>query len=290
MKAFIRSMLKGLMSIPFLREGLRFLAHKGLLSAAIYKRLPVVGTFQVDISATELFHYISSVGDQTGRILYWEGKGGVDPETLYYFDEIIRKVRSFADIGANVGHFTLYGCAVNPHLHVYAFEPVERTLEHLRRNIRKNGWEDRCTLINAAAGSEEGEIDLHVPYDDFPSSASLEPEGFNNIAGELVKTPLLRLDNYFMDKTPPEVLKIDVEGFEHHVLKGLSTLFAAGYRPIIILECNPGGPDQEITDILVPLNYEFFQLRDDGLAPCPDIQAHPRDPFRNWAAVPKQVT
>lgn len=289
MKSHIRRIFRLVSSIKALRQILRWFSLRGFVPQFILKRLPVEDTFVVDVSASERFSYISTYGDQTGRALYWEGKGGIDPETLEYFEKHIRKARVFADVGANVGHFTLYACAVNPALQVHAFEPVNRTFEHIRKNVELNGWSDRCALVKAAVGNMDGQIELHVPFDEYPSSASLKKEGFNNIKGELVKTPILRLDSYFRDKPLPDVLKIDVEGFENLVLEGSAGLFANGFRPVIILECNPGGPGREITDILKPLGYNLFQLRGTGPFACESIEAHEGDRYRNWAAVSQRA-
>jgi len=118
-----------------------------------------------------------------------------------------------------------------------------------------------------------------------PTSASLNPAGFNNIDGELVESEIVRLDTFFKDKDVPDFMKIDVEGFEHEVLQGCEGLFKAGHRPGFILECNPGGPDKLITDILKPLGYEFLHLMPKGPQTKPEVKALEGDSFRNWAAI-----
>src|SRR6187431_1043522 len=63
----------------------------------------------------------------------------------------LREGDTFADIGANVGSFTMLACA-----HVGAnsltFEPVPATFANLKRNIEANHIHDKVTAFNAAVG------------------------------------------------------------------------------------------------------------------------------------------
>lgn len=285
MKKYVRALLYFISSIRPLRRFLRVLAHHGVLPAFLYKRLPVDGVFSVAVSPHRSFFYHSSVGDQIGRFLYWNGKGGGEPETFSYFQKCIEDAKTFVDVGANTGHFTLYACALNPDLKAYVFEPVPRVFDVLEKNIALNAFESRIERSSTAVGKKDGTVAFHIPFDDVPTSASLNPEGFNSIEGELVETSILRLDTFFKDKPAPDFIKIDVEGYEHHVLEGCAGLFEAGHRPGLILECNPGGPGKKITEILKPLGYEFLHLIPKGTESAAEISSSEGEAYRNWAAI-----
>lgn len=257
-------MLRSTTKIPFIRTGLRTLSAKSLIAPSLMIRLPVEGKFTVPINQTESFQYHASYGDGVGRMLHWAGAGGFEPETITLFDQLVRNAKIFADIGANTGHFTLYACAVNPKLETYSFEPVPRTFQAHSKNIELNNFQTRCHPQNMAMGMQDGEVSFHVPFDDVPTSASLNQQGFNDIPGELITVPITRFDTFFQNKTPPDLIKIDVEGFEDKVLEGMLGLFENNYRPLIIFESNPGGPEEQIDSILKSLGYDLFHLQKSG--------------------------
>lgn len=271
---------------PVFRAFVRPLSRAGLLPSALYRRFPVEGEFQTIINDNHSFMYCSAYEDAIGRGLFWRGAGGLEPETIAYITPFLKNAAVFADIGANTGHFALYACAVNPYITVHAFEPVARNFEHLRRNVARNGWARRCQIHPCAVGAENGRAMLHVPRDALPSSASLHAGGFQNLAGDLTDVDVVRLDSA-LAHTPPDVVKIDVEGFEHLVLQGMAGLFAAGHRPHIVFECHAGGPAREIMEILDPLGYGYYHLSRQGPVAFKAIAPQNAGRAWNWAAVPQ---
>ena len=260
MKPISRKIIRWLINFRFIREPLRFVSRRGFLHPKIMIRLPIEGEFQVLVNKSENFTYNARYGDGVGRMLYWNGAAGFEPETIDVFDKLARKAQIFADIGANTGHFTLYALAVNPEIKTYGFEPVQRTFDVLSRNIEINNWQQRCELHNLALGTEDGEVRFHVPFDETPTSASLNPDGFNNIEGEIMTVQARRFDTIFDTQIAPDLIKIDVEGFEEQVLKGISGLFEKDYRPLIIFENNPEISDMRIAQVLKPLDYTLSQI------------------------------
>ncbi len=286
MKTLIRNVLRFVAAVKPLRALLRVIYRAGFLPVKLIRRLPVEDIISVPINGRETFLYYSSYGDQIGRSLYWEGAGGFEPETFKFFDGLIRQSSVFADVGANTGHFALYACAVNPRVKVRAFEPVPRTFLRLKENVELNGWTERCDVYNKAVGGVSGHVQFHIPFDELPTSASLHSRGFNEIPGELVETEVVCLDSFYSADVPLDLLKIDVEGFEHNVLEGLKGFFDSGFRPKIILECNLGGPEDELNALLKPLGYHFYNLLEAGPVRADLIHAHPEHAFRNWAVLP----
>ena len=56
------------------------------------------------------------------------------------------------DVGAHIGGVTVSLLMGNPELHVVAIEAVPPNADLLRQNVEQNGLNDRCTIIEAAAG------------------------------------------------------------------------------------------------------------------------------------------
>ncbi|MCZ7629321.1 MAG: FkbM family methyltransferase [Microthrixaceae bacterium] len=109
------------------------------------------------------FSYDGSADDVDARHLYWRGLAGNEGETLSVFQEAVIGASVVVDVGANRGLYTLTALADNPTAHVVSVEASPRTFEHLTSMIRLNGWEDRVTAVNAAAGAESGTLPFWVP-------------------------------------------------------------------------------------------------------------------------------
>lgn len=288
MKHAVRSLLRTIAGNTIFRGAVQPLTKCGVIPHELYRRFPIEGEFETAINDNSSFIYCSSYEDAVGRGLFWRGAGGFEPETLDYITPLLKDAKIFADIGANTGHFALYACAINPALKVHAFEPVPQNFDHLKRNVDRNGWSGRCTVHQKAVGAENGKVKFHIPFEALPTSGSLNTDGFNNIPGDLVETDIVRLDSLFTDNAP-DLLKIDVEGFEHFVLQGMDGLFKAGHRPHIVFECHPSGPAQEIMKVLDPLGYSYYHLSRQRPVKFDKISPEHVKKDWNWAAVPPAV-
>lgn len=122
------------------------------------------------------------------------------------------------DIGANVGVHTIFMAKrVGEEGRVFAFEPESQTYEMLLKNIKLNNLNNVIPL-KLALGSNMGESFLY--------SGINEGSTFNLIKfGDKInqKIKIIRGDFLVKDKSLPlpNVVKIDVEGYEYKVLKGL---------------------------------------------------------------------
>jgi hypothetical protein len=85
--------------------------------------------------------------------------------------------------------------------------------------------------VRAAIGSSEGEIELKLntknptvatASDDFIKSADAAPGWEGQEWDDKIKVPMTTLDALIVRYGKPAFVKIDVEGFEHEVLAGLS--------------------------------------------------------------------
>jgi len=224
--------------------------------------------------------YQSGPRDAIGHFLFFNGLRKWESETIPLFTDLVRASRCFLDVGANFGIYTLVGCSVNPSLQVTALEPVPAINAALLENVRRNGFESRVTVIQAAASKEEGLVPFHES--DEPTMGSLNVEGYGGHSGKLIQVRTLTLDSL---NVKPDLIKIDVEGFEDVVLEGAEELLVA-CRPRIILEANPDGPYERVTHILRRHDYLFQHLTPSGPRPAAFIQPSPGEDFRNWLCLP----
>ena len=152
------------------------------------------------------------------------------------FDEVMLGQISLGDvvwdIGANVGYFTgKFAAAVGTSGNVVAFEPAPWTFEELQKSQGAGG---NIKLENLALADFDGEADFHVAPDGADPTNGLfsaRPDAVTR------KVKVLRGDTYrsaHLDMTPNRI-KIDVEGYEYEVLRGLQeTLKVEQLRSIFI--------------------------------------------------------
>lgn len=275
-------LVMNLMDFAPIRAPLLSLAGSGFLPKPVWEKLWVEREFDVTLPDGNTFSYSTSYGDVIGQALFWGQLKHWEPETIPVFSRLAANAHGVLDIGANTGVYSMIACAVNPASKVMAFEPVPHVRERLIENIRLNGWERQCEVRDEAVTDFVGHTKLLVPFGLVPSFASLDTTG--NSDGYVVDVPAITVDKACSEIDRIDLVKIDVEGFEHRVLGGMQHILRK-WRPKIILEANPGGPIVEIQRILSPLGYKFYSIREEGLAPSGNITPDPTGICRNVLCV-----
>jgi FkbM family methyltransferase len=186
-----RRLARRLTEISSIRNGLRIVARAGALPAAVWQRLPVDGVFDVTLSERASIQYRAIPQDLIARALYWKGVEAWESATIRTFRKVVRTAESFLDIGANSGFYTLLAAAERPNIRCDAFEPVPRIYKRLCEHIELNGFANRCRAHNVALSDSVGTAQFHVPFEEFPSSSSLNVSGFRGIPGQLIDVPVM---------------------------------------------------------------------------------------------------
>ena len=127
---------------------------------------------------------------------------------------LLKKGDLVFDVGANVGNKTRVFLGLGAR--VVAFEPQANCVAELRARIGSRG---DFTIEQCALGAKSGEATLYVQANSVASSL-LKSWG-NRTIGH-VKVPVRTMDDMIHKYGVPKYVKIDVEGYELEVLKGLS--------------------------------------------------------------------
>ncbi len=145
------------------------------------------------------------------------------------------------DVGANVGYISAVSASYAGSTgEVHGFEPLGECYARLER-LRELNPQIRFTFNNLALGEENGSLPIAWNPQGDSRNASLVP---GKHSAQTREVPVRRLDDYIAENIPsPErirLIKIDVEGFEYSVLKGLETFFReTPFRPLIVCEVKP---------------------------------------------------
>lgn len=256
---------------PLIGRPLLRAARSGRLPERVFSKLPAAGVFTVSVGDGASFRYAATRDDGIGRYLYWRGLdwrglAAWESATTRMFFAAARRARIVVDVGANTGIYTLLACAASPHCRVVAFEPVPRVFRRLEENIALNGWQGRCEARCEAIADRDGVVPFHIPQVRLPRSASLHPDGFRGWRGVLVELPVRRLDDALPSHRSVDLVKIDVEGFEDSVLRGMTGILSQS-APDLIVECLPDGPLAEIEATVRRFSYRLYQVTRSGPVP-----------------------
>jgi FkbM family methyltransferase len=172
----------------------------------------------------------------------------------------------FWDVGANVGYFTLAAATALAHRgRIVAFEPGENAYARLLENLALNPYRNIQTYP-VAVSDREGEAVLHLAGDIADSSASLYQGGRDLARREVCRTisldHCLRAENL----SPPDLIKLDVEGAELAVLQGAQGLISHT-PPMLLMEMEErnlraaGASKAAVAQFLTGQGYQAAHLR-----------------------------
>lgn len=169
----------------------------------------------------------------------------------------LKKGDCVLDIGANIGYYALMEARlVDSQGKVYAVEPVPRNIQLLEDNIRLNGY-GNIEIFQIAIGKDEGTLPMYIS--DHPNWCSFYPSG--NVLGQ-IDVAVNSLDRFLKGKRCPDVLRMDVEGYEYEVVNGMHSILKSNVPLKLFIEFHPDIMGrQRAADFLSTLKHYRFQLR-----------------------------
>jgi len=138
---------------------------------------------------------------------------------LLYSGELIKSGNTVLDIGANIGYFALLESKiVGPSGKVYAVEPSPVNYQRLNENIKLNKF-NNIETFNLALGDKNGQAKMFISSrSNWSRLIEIDmPDSIN----EVVDVDMLTVDEFLKDKQPPDLIRMDVEGYEINILKGM---------------------------------------------------------------------
>ncbi len=143
------------------------------------------------------------------------------------------------DVGANIGLFSLFVSRLQKNVKIYAFEPIEPIFEVLQENVHLHSL-NNIFLFNYGLSSENNSDKIFTFYPNMAGNSTTKPleklaqrDAMNAVLSQeqveyffqstQVKGELRTLSSMInqLDIKSIDLLKIDVEGEEYEVLKGI---------------------------------------------------------------------
>jgi FkbM family methyltransferase len=201
-----------------------------------------------------LFDFDFNYSDRIKKMYF----GAYEPIIVEIFKKYLKNGDTFIDVGASIGYLTAIAAGlVGKNGQVHSFEPVKGYFQKLD-TLAKNNKEYKIITNQFALGDEEKSSKIHIRGVPDIGHNTFFPILLENAKNEIEEVVVRRLDRYIEEKgiSNIKLIKIDVEGFELFVLRGLSRYFSkcslAGFCPGIICE-------------IVPTIYSHLGYRLEGL-------------------------
>lgn len=166
------------------------------------------------------------------------------------------------DVGANVGQSARRFSADFPHAVIHCFEPVPAAYQDLARNTADLAQVHTHPI---AMSAEEGWTDIYIGTESSLSSAAVRSPGDVAVAFKASTVDAFCEANGI---EAIDLLKIDTEGYDLHVLAGAARTLAAGLVRFVLVEAALADGDPRFIGIgsfvaqLAPHRYEVFGLYD----------------------------
>jgi FkbM family methyltransferase len=196
--------------------------------------------------------------NRIGRALYVSGIW--EPEVTGAFRALIKPGDTVFDIGGDAGYYTLlFRKCAGESGHVVVFEPIPKAYERIKENLALNAFTN-CTLVKEALGSQAGSFVLERPFEDSRINLTKSAAGESDITVQVERFDTLADQ---LSLPVPDLIKIDVEGAELEVLRGMERL-VADHHPDFVIELHPQHLPQfgaSVEDVLNWLRQRGYQLR-----------------------------
>jgi FkbM family methyltransferase len=194
----------------------------------------------------------------------------------------LKSANNFIDVGANIGYYSLIAASVFSEQakgSVFAFEPEQANFQLLQQSISHNGFTN-ITAVNAGLSDSDKQASIYLSPDNF-GDHQVYDRGQNRQQSSI---QLLNGGDFLADKISSiDVLKIDTQGAEFSVIKGLLPLLQQSLKLKMVVEFWPFGLRKagfhahDLLDMLLSLTLPMYIIDhiEHRLIPCVEADLRP---------------
>jgi FkbM family methyltransferase len=210
------------------------------------------------------------LNDEIAQCVFVDGV--FEPSQFVFLDDYLKPGMVFIDAGANNGLYALFAARkVGRRGRVLAFEPSQRELAKLRKNVRLNRFRN-VQSFGIALGERRSTGTLHVAGLPYSGHNSLGPFGYESTpVDHEERVEIQALDDVAAVRKLEriDVMKLDVEGGELSLLQG-SRQILERLRPQILIELSDrtlskqGASVAETVELLTSSGYTLRRFGPEG--------------------------
>jgi FkbM family methyltransferase len=158
-------------------------------------------------------------------------QGTFEPAETELVRDLLQNVDILVNVGANVGYYCCHALSMGKP--VIAFEPIERNLRYLCKNIKSNGWSG-AEIFPIALSNSIGVLEIYGGN----TGASIV-KGWAGIPESYVTlVPSSTMDVVLSTRLRGKkvLIVVDIEGAEKWMLEGASIMLVNNPKPIWLVE------------------------------------------------------
>jgi FkbM family methyltransferase len=237
--------------------------------ADVFARIrPPVISAGADILVAEVAGMIVGVpGNEWRMAAYHAFRGVMEPGLTKYFCTLVKPGTVVVDVGANVGIYTLLAAKLLEGTgKIYSFEPTPRIYEILRDNVQVNSFLELgiVQLHQVAVTDRSGKARLSIFNND---------SGHNTLfrdgkADDEIDVATTSLDEILATQERVDIVKIDAEGAEPLIVRGMQQVIKRNPKIRILLEFAPvhlkraGSSPLEVLDEFASFGFDIRRIDD----------------------------
>ena len=170
--------------------------------------------------------------------------GDRELQLKYILDKEIKSGYRIIDLGANLGYYPLIEYQkLNGSGKIYALEPSPSNFETLKKNIIHNKADDLVETFQYAGGEKAGKEKFYLST--HSNVNTMIPKEFSTgkdslgVGEEYIEVEVIELSSFIKDVGQIDLIRMDIEGYEVEVFKGLRAAIKSGlFSGQIVFECH----------------------------------------------------
>jgi FkbM family methyltransferase len=200
-----------------------------------WKKYPLTGIINISIQNFNFKMYCDN-DDTVVKELYWSNFNGWEKKEIDMIINLCKKKKYdyFFDIGSYSGFYSLLLSSIYSDINVYSFEIIDKIFERLNNNIHLNNYKNIMTINKGVADKNctlfisKGSFDNGLSSVSYLTNKSSEQESIN--------IDVVSIDSFLENRLNSKniLIKIDTEGTEKNVIKGMKYLMDNNNVDILI--------------------------------------------------------
>jgi FkbM family methyltransferase len=155
-----------------------------------------------------------------------------------FFTAVLGECMTVVDVGANVGYYSALALVRIGNGRLVAFEPSAETREYLKKTIQANS-RGNAHIVPKAVSDSEGTATLFINEDNRGDNRLYDNALCSR--SETIETVTLDSALASLGIESMDILKMDVQGFEGHVIRGMQQTVQRSPNLIVMSEFWPFG-------------------------------------------------
>lgn len=236
---------------------------------ALKRECKLVVPVSPDVILTRFEGFILSLPARDhGMVASYVFSDNIEQGFRLLFRQKVREGMTVIDVGAHIGIYTLISSSlVGPHGLVFSFEPTPSSYELLQANVGRTAFRHVVSLFPRAVTDRHG---AHVSFALSADSSRNNSIFFDAADGQLefIEVETVTLDQAIPTGQRVDVVKIDAEGAEPAVVRGMRRILEQNQDILLFMEYAPehirraGESVEDFLQQLSAMGFHFYTIRD----------------------------